>query len=171
MSDYLGQIFSADMNPRTSDSYNTDTLQGFLRIIHDCSNDIYHDLKSLTLWSSQAHDGPAYRIIPLVEITARLQEIWDKYLHWVAKVSNRRIEDAGEEEYALRAYLWQQRQDACMETAKKMLVLLGNELDEGLEEVDKIEVNLKRGWRYGVKGGNTERNKKQWEGMATSSKH
>lgn len=171
MSTNLGQIFLTNRNPRISDSYNTDTLQGFLRIIHDCSNDIYHDLKSLTLWSSQAHDGPAYRIIPLVETTARLQEIWDKYLHWVAKVSNKRIEDAAEEEYALRAYLWQQRQDACMETAKKMLVLLGNELNEGLDEVDKIEVNLKRVWRYGMKGGNTERNRKQWVETATSSKH
>lgn len=171
MSTDLGQILLADMLNRISDSYNTDTLQGFLRIIHDCSNDIYHDLKSLTLWSSQAHDGPAYRIITLVETTARLQEIWDKYLHWVAKISNRRIEDAAEEEYALRAYLWQQRQDACMETAKKMLGLLGKELDEGLEEVDKIEVSLKRGWRYGMKGGNTERNRKQCLGTATSSKH
>ncbi len=159
------------MNPRISDSYNTDTLQGFLSTIHDCSNDIYQDLKSLTLWSSQAHDGAAYRVIPLVETTARLQEIWGKYLHWVAKVSNRRIEDAAEEDYALRAHLWQQRQDACMETAKKMLVLLGNELDEGLEEVDKIEVNLKRGWRDGTKGGSTERNRKHWVVMATSSKH
>ena len=154
MSINFGQIRLADMSAHISDSYNTDTLQGFLRIIHDCSNDIYHDLKSLTLWRSLAHDGPAYRIIPLVETTARLQEIWDKYLHWVAKVSNRKIEDAAEGEYALRAYLWQQRQDACVETAKKILVLLGNELDEGLEEVDKIEVNLKRGWRYGMKGGN-----------------
>ena len=160
MSTNLCQIFLADTNSRILDSYNTDTLQGFLRIIHDCSNDIYHDLKSLTLWSSQAHDGPAYRTNSLVETTARLQEIWDKYLYWVAKVSNRRIEDAAEGEYALRAYLWQQRQDACIETAKKMMILLGSELDEGLEEVDKIEVNLKRGWKYGMTRGNMERNGK-----------
>ena len=152
------------MKPRFTDSYSTDTLHGFLRIIHDCSKDIYHDLKSLTLWRSLAHDGPAYRIIPLVETTARLQEIWDKYVHWVAKVSNRKIEDAEEGEYALRTYLWQQRQDACMETAKKMLVLLGNELDDGLEEVDKIEVNLKRSWRYGMKGSSMERDRYQWCG-------
>ena len=159
------------MNPRITDSYNTDTLHGFLRIIHDCSKDIYHDLKALTLWRSLAHDGPAYRIIPLVETTARLQEIWDKYVHWVAKVSNRKIEDAAEGEYALRTYLWQQRQDACMETAKKMLVLLGNELDDGLEEVDKIEVNLKRSWRYGMKGSSMERERYQWCGTGASSKH
>ena len=149
------------MNTRVTDSYNTDTLHGFLRIIHDCSTDIYHDLKSLTLWRSLAHDGPAYRIIPLVETAARLQEIWDKYVHWVARVSNRKIEDAAGGEYALRTYLWQQRQDACMETAKKMLALLGNELDDGLEEVDKIEVNLKRSWRYGVKGSGMERDRYQ----------
>ncbi|KAK0514712.1 hypothetical protein JMJ35_003329 [Cladonia borealis] len=160
-----------DFDKLSKDSYNTDTLHGFLRIIHDCSKDIYHDLKSLTLWRSLAHDGPAYRILPLVETTARLQEIWDKYVHWVAKVSNRKIEDAAEGEYALRTYLWQQRQDACMETAKKMLVLLGNELDDGLEEVDKIEVNLKRSWRYGMKGSSMERDRYQWCGTGASSKH
>ena len=159
-----GQIFRADINSRITDSYNTDTLHSFLRIIHDCSKDIYYDLKSLTLWRSLAHDGPAYRIIPLTETAARLQEIWDKYVHWVAKVSNRKIEEAAEGEYALRTYLWQQRQDACMETAKKMLVLLGNELDDGLEEIDKIEVNLKRSWRYGMKGSSMERDRYQWCG-------
>lgn len=163
------------MNPRVPDTYNTNNFNGFLQIIYDCSVDIYHDLKSLTLWSSQTQDGPAYRVIPLVETTARVQEIWDKYLHWVAKVSNRRFEDAAQEESALTTYLWQERQDAGMEAAKKMLGLLATELDEGLEEVDKIERNLKRGWSYGTKGGNTERNRKQYCGPGCgtiiSSKH
>ena len=152
------------MNPRVSDTHNTGTFNGFLQIIYDCSTDIYIDLKALTLWSSQVQDGPAYRVTPLVGTTARVQDIWNKYLHWLDKVSNKRFEDAAQDESALTTYLLQESQDAGMEAAKKMLGLLATELDEGLEEVDKIERNLKRGWSYGMKGSNTERNRKQYCG-------
>lgn len=152
------------MKSSVPDSYNISTFNSFLQLICDCSIDICIDFKTLTLWSSQMQDGPAYRVIPLVETTARVQELWDKYSHWVAKVSNKRIEDAAQEDPALTTYLWQERQDAGMEAAKKMLGLLANELEEGLEEVDKIERNLKRGWSYGMSGGNTERSRKQYYG-------
>ena len=152
------------MKHSVPDSYNVVTFNSFLQLICDCSVDICIDFKALTLWDSQTQDGPAYRVIPLVETTARVQEIWDKYTHWVAKVSDKRIEDAAQDEYGLTTYLWQERQDAGIEVAKKMLGLLATELEEGLEEVDKIETSLKRGWSYGMKGGNAERNRKQYLG-------
>ena len=135
------------------------TFNGFLRLIYDCSIDISHDVESLTLWSSKTQDGPAHRVIPLMQITARVQEIWDKYLNWIDKVSNKRFDDAVHEQSALMTYLEQETQDAGMEAAKKMLVLLTTELEEGLEEVDKIERNLKRGWSHGMRGGTAERNR------------
>lgn len=152
------------MNPRVPDTYNTGTFRGFLQIIYDCSTDIYVDLKALTLWSSQLQDGPAYRVTPLVGTTARVQEIWNKYVHWLDKVFNKRFEDAAQGESALTTYFWQESQDAAIEAAKKMVGVLANELDEGLEEVDRIARNLKRSWSFSAKGGNAERNRKQYYG-------
>lgn len=152
------------MDPCVPETYNTVTFSGFLRLIYDCSIDISHDLESLTLWSSKTQDGPAYRVIPLMQTTGRVQEIWGKYLHWIDKVSNKRFEDAAQEQSALMTYLEQETQDAGMEAAKKMLGLLADELEEGLEEVDKIETNLKRGWSHSMRGGNAERNRKHYCG-------
>ena len=152
------------MSPRVPDTYDTSTFNSFIQIIYDCSTDIYIDLKALTLLSSQVQDRPAYRVTALVETTARVHDIWNKYLHWLDKVSNKRFEDAAQEESAMTTYLSQESLDAGMEAAKKTLGLLATELNEGLEEVDKIERNLKRGWSYGLKGGNTERNRKQYYG-------
>ena len=158
------QIFLADMNPRVPDSNNIGTFNGFLQIIYECSIYIYHDLKSLTLWISKTQDGPAYLVEPLVETTARMQEIWTKYVHWLDKVSNKRFEGAAQEQSALMPYMGQEIQDAAMEAANKMVGLLTNELEEGLEEVDKIETKLKRGWSHSMRGGNVERNRKHYCG-------
>ena len=116
----------------------------------------------MTLWNSRARDRPAYHIRPLLETTACLQDIWDQHLRWLNNVSDRKIKEAAEEEYAVRAYLWRERDDACVDAGRKMLGLLGRELSDGLADVDGNEVLLEREWAGEVKVGRGERSRKRW---------